>query len=287
MDKLILIIKGYFIGIANIIPGVSGGTIALILGIYEKLINSINTIFKNFKKNITFLIPIGIGVLLSIITGSRIISKAYDFATVPTFMFFVGLVIGGVPMIRSNINNRKDKNIANYSILGFTVIFVVFLACYKMLFGLDFETSFENMTLFKYFLLFIIGMIASATMVIPGVSGSLVLMILGYYYPILKTITNITKNNGNMFSNLIVLGIFGIGVLIGIVLISKLIERLFEICKVKTYYAILGFIYGSIIAIPISTFVENKNVYFDIYHLLAGIFTLILGTVISYKLSTK
>ena len=97
-------------------------------------------------------------------------------------------------------------------------------------------------------------MISAATMVIPGISGSLVLMILGYYYPIIATINNLFKTN--FFGNAIVLGIFGIGVLIGIVLISKLLELLFKKYNTKTYFGVLGFVFASIIAIPLSACIE-------------------------------
>lgn len=287
MKNILLVIKGFFIGIANVIPGVSGGTIALILGIYEDLISSINNFFKDVKKHIKFLLPLGIGMILSVLTMSKAIGVAYEKAPVPTFMFFVGLVIGGIPLIKSKIDKKKKKNNINYVIGVLTFLLVVFLASYKLIFDLDFQINLASVNMFGFVLLFLVGMITSATMVIPGISGSLVLMILGYYYPIINMIRNLLSDSNNLVHNFLVLGVFGVGLLVGIVLIAKLIERLLERYKNKTYFGILGFIYGSIVAIPISTFVENSNIYYDIYHIIGALITLAIGITISYKLSKK
>ena len=108
-DTIILVLKGFFMGIANVIPGVSGGTIALILGIYEKFISTISHIMSNLKENLKFLIPIAIGMVLSIITLSRIIDYSYDHFPVPTCLFFVGLVLGGIPMLLSKVKGKKES----------------------------------------------------------------------------------------------------------------------------------------------------------------------------------
>ena len=120
MKNIILIIKGFFMGIANVIPGVSGGTIAIILGIYEEFISRISNLFKDLKKNLLFLIPIGIGMGLAIVTTSKLVSYSYDKFPLPTILFFVGLVFGGIPMLIQNVKGKKEsKKISNY-IIAFT-----------------------------------------------------------------------------------------------------------------------------------------------------------------------
>ena len=109
MKYILLLVKGFFIGIANIIPGVSGGTIAIILGIYEQLISTISHFFSNLKENLLFVIPIGIGLLVSIGVMSGVIEYSYDNFPVPTMMFFVGLVLGGIPMLMKNVINKKES----------------------------------------------------------------------------------------------------------------------------------------------------------------------------------
>lgn len=285
-DNLVLVVKGFIMGIANIIPGVSGGTLALILGIYEDFIGAISHFFSNFKKNICFLAPIAIGILLAIASLSRVIDYSYKHYPIPTSLFFVGLVIGGIPMLYSKVKGKKEvKQASSYLIFLLTFALVIFMACSSLIFGEGLKVSLSNMGFVNYLLLFLVGVIAAATMVIPGVSGSLVLMLLGYYYPVIAVIKEFTSLK-NIGSNILILGVFGIGVLLGIVLISKLIEFLFNKYEAKTYFGVLGFIIASIIAIPISAML-NIKVSFDIIQILIGIIFLVFGYTISYKLGEK
>lgn len=279
MEYIKLTIKGFIMGIANIIPGVSGGTIALILGIYEKFIHSINNLFKDLKNNIKFLLPILIGIVISILTMSNIIDYSYKNFAIATTLFFMGLITGGVPMLYSKVKNKKKSKL-NILIMVLTFSFVIFMAFANKIF--DYQTiSFANMNILSYIILLIVGMIASATMIIPGVSGSLVLMLLGYYYPIIELIKNIFN-----IQNIIILMVFGIGVLLGIILISKLIEYLFKKHETNTYYGVLGFIYASIFAVAIPI-VTNYSITFNIIEVIIGLILGVLGYILAYKLGEK
>lgn len=283
MKNIMLVIKGFIMGIANIIPGVSGGTLALILGIYEEFIGAISHLFSNLKKNICFLIPIAIGMVLAILSLSHVIDYSYKHFPIPTCLFFVGLVLGGIPMLLNKVKGKKEtKKISSYIIFLLTFALVIVMACSDLIFGEGLKVSFNNMNLISYILLFLVGVVAAATMVIPGVSGSLVLMLLGYYYPVIAVIKEFTKFK-NLGENIIILGTFGIGILVGIVLISKLIEFLFKKYEVKTYFGVLGFIVASVIAIPLSTLLEGSLV-FSIPQILIGLIFATLGIGISYKL---
>lgn len=283
--SILLVIKGFVMGIANIIPGVSGGTLAIILGIYEQFISSISHFFKNIRENIKFLLPILIGIVLSIISMSNVIDYSYNNYPIPTTLFFVGLVLGGIPLLYGKVKGKKDSSLLlNIIIFLITFSLVIFMAFADKIFNTG-SISFSNMSVFSYILLFIVGVITSATMVIPGVSGSLVLMLLGYYYPIIKLIKNLSKFQ-NLSTNLPILIVFGLGVLLGIILISKLIEYLFKKHQTKTYYGVLGFIFASIAAIPIST-VKEVSLSFNIIHILIGIVMLVIGIITSYKLGEK
>ena len=109
MESLILVIKGFIMGIANIIPGVSGGTLALTLGIYEKFIGAISHFFEKFKENLRFLVPIFIGMGLSIVSMSSVISASFEHYPIPTTLFFMGLVLGGIPMLMGFVKDKKEK----------------------------------------------------------------------------------------------------------------------------------------------------------------------------------
>lgn len=284
--NIFLVIKGFIMGIANIIPGVSGGTLALILGIYEEFIGAISHFFSNFKKNISFLIPIVIGMGLAIVSLSNVIDYSYKHFPIPTCLFFVGLVLGGIPMLASKVKGKKEsKKVSNYFIFLATFLLVIVMALSDVIFGEGLKVSFSNMNVIGYILLFLVGVVAAATMVIPGVSGSLVLMLLGYYYPVIGVIKELTKFK-NLGENLVIVSIFGIGVLVGIVLISKLIEFLFKKYEVKTYFGVLGFIVASVIAIPLSTLLEG-GVVFSVLQILIGLIFATLGVGISYKLGEK
>ena len=284
MKSIILLIKGFIMGIANIIPGVSGGTLAIILGIYEDFIKAISHFFSNLKENLKFLIPVGIGMILSIALLSGVIDYSYNHFPIPTCLFFLGLVLGGIPLLLSKVKG-KNKTSSNYIIFSITFLIVMMLTFSDFIFGSGIKLSLANISPVGYIILFLVGVIAAATMVIPGVSGSLVLMLLGYYYPIIKVIKESTKFT-NLSHNIPIIFVFGMGVLIGIILISKLLEFLFKKYEVKTYYGVLGFIFASILAIPISTIIE-KNPSFSFVHIIVGIITLAIGSIISYRLGDK
>lgn len=274
MKSIILGIKGFFIGIANIIPGVSGGTLAITLGIYEKLISCISHFFKNLKENIKFLLPIGIGAIISILVGSKVISYALDKYTLATILFFIGLIIGGIPLLNRKIKN-KYHNISNIIIFILTFSFVIVLSLLKG----ENIVSFETLDISKYISLFLVGVVAAATMIIPGVSGSFVLMLLGFYKPIIDCINALTKFD-NIDHNMLLLAPFGIGVIIGFAVISKLLEYLFKKYETKTYFGVMGFVLSSIITI----FTGAEGLIFSVPQLIVGIILFVIGFFTAYKL---
>ena len=258
-DTIMLVVKGFIMGIANIIPGVSGGTLALTLGIYERFIQSISHFFSKIKENAKFLLPVVIGMGLSVLSMSRVIDASYEHFPIPTTMLFMGLVIGGVPLLLNKVKGKKEvKQPSSYIIAFITFSIVLLLALSEQLFDISLKANLTNMNIGRYIALLVVGIVAAATMVIPGVSGSLVLMLLGYYYPILKVVKNLTKFQ-NLGSNILIAGVFGIGIIIGIIGISKLIEYLLSKFETKTYFGVIGFILASILAIPIATMNSVEN----------------------------
>ncbi len=278
MEYILLILKGMIIGVANIIPGVSGGTLMIILGLYEDVINTISHFFKNFKKNLKFIIPIAIGMLLSILLLSKVISVCLEKYPFPTTLFFIGLILGGLPLLWNRSKAAKGKW-SNWLVFGITFAIVITFAFLK---SNDYVVSFDNLTFFGYIELFIIGMISAATMVIPGISGSFVLMLLGFYEPIVNTIKDLT-NFSLLGHNLLILIPFGLGIVVGIVLIAKLIEYLLKRYPIKTYYGVLGFVLASLVAI-IKPLIGISPSTLEI---VIGIILVIIGGGIAYKLGDK
>lgn len=277
-NNIILMLKGAVFGVANIIPGVSGGTIALTMGVYEDFISSISNFLKKPKKSLKFLLPFGIGAALSILLMSKLISFCLDKFPLPTTLFFVGLILGGVPLLTKKVRKKKVKktNLGLFALTFSIVMLMFFMKSGNNLVNL------ANPNLLMYLILGLVGMIAAATMIIPGVSGSFVLMLLGFYEPIVNTVGDLT-NFSNLGHNLLILVPFGLGVVLGMILIAKLIEYLFKKYEIPTYYAILGFVIASIITLVIGAF-STKII---LAHLLVGIITLAVGTLAGYKLGDE
>lgn len=278
-EKILLILKGFIFGIANIIPGVSGGTIALTMGVYEDLITSISNILSSFKKSMSILIPFFFGTVLAILSMSKVINYTLDKYPTQTILFFVGLIIGGIPLIYKHLNIKKNKKIkkTNIALCIITFVFVIGLA---LLGGGSSNYDVSNPNIVTMILLFLVGAIAAASMVIPGISGSFVLMLLGFYKPIIATVSDLTSMN-HLTTDFMILIPFGLGVVIGIVLIAKLLEYLFNKYPLQTYFAIFGFIIASVITLLMT--IKSTS----ISEIVVGSILLLIGGVIGYKLGDE
>lgn len=240
---LINFIKGFILGIANVIPGVSGGTMAVSMRLYELILSSIGNFFKDIKGNFIKLLPIILGILVAIVSTSKLVTYALTNYKAQTLCLFIGLIFGGVSLIMRKIKGKGSKT--NYLIFFVIFFFVISLNFLKT--GLI-EISFTNMGIIDYLLLLLMGFIASSAMVIPGISGSFILMVLGYYDKIIYTVSTITDFS-KLGSNLLILVPFGIGVIIGIVFMAKLITNLIKKYETKTYFAIMGFVLSSVVVL--------------------------------------
>lgn len=275
LGNLLLIVKGFILGIANIIPGVSGGTLAMTMGIYEDIIKSISSILKTPKKSLKLLLYLGIGAALSILILSKLLNYTLTNYAFATTLFFIGLIVGGFPLLLKKAKGHKVSLGYLLSFLSTTSLVIIL----RLLQTSENTVSLNNVSLFTMIILLLVGMLAASTMVIPGVSGSFVLMLIGFYKPILNTISNITKFN-LLGHNLLILVPFGIGVLLGIVLTAKLIEYLLKKYEIYTYYGIYGFILASILVLILNVY--NKAT--GIPEVVVGILLVLLGTFIGYKL---
>ena len=274
-DNLVLFFKGFVMGVANIIPGVSGGTLAVILGVFKDFLGAISNIFKTFWKSVLFLLPIVLGMGVAILASSKLIETCLNKFPLATVLFFVGLILGGIPILFKKIKNEM-KSVPNYIIFGIVFMFVLVFT-----FFISGEKNVEliNLNFFDYILLFLVGALASASMVTPGISGSMVLMTVGYYNGILATVNNLF--DFSMFwENVAILIPFGLGVVVGILLISKLITYLLNKFEVKTYFAIFGFIFSSLIVM----FFKN-SITFNIVEFVIGLVLLVIGFIGSYLIA--
>lgn len=281
-EFIVNILRGMVIGIANVIPGVSGGTMMVSMGIYDKLILVLTHFIRRMKEAIALLVPILVGMLLSIAIFAKIFSEIlFPRFPLQTNLFFIGLILGGLPVIYGKV---KGNTIRIPQIIAFILFFVMVVgfALVGEGGGSSADISFSVGNVIK---LFGVGVIAAATMVIPGVSGSMIMMILGYYNTIIDTINafiNALKafDIAAILDTFVVLVPFGFGVLAGIVAVAKLIEFMLKKFPLVTYWAIIGLIVASPFAILIMMEVGTVGV----VEILTGVVLLAVGFLISLKL---
>lgn len=237
------IFRGFVMGIVELIPGVSSGTIALLLGIYEKLLSSIKGIVhKQFQSSIRFLVPLVIGMGIAILTLSGVITYLLEEHPIPTGWTFLGLVIGVVPMLFRMARVNETFKIPHFATL---LIAIVLLIVMSVVTTSDAVTNPEvTMTLLVQ--VFFAAMIAAMILLLPGISGALVLLILGYYYIILAAISDLLTFD---FSGLPIIIAAGTGILIGLYIGSVVITYLFTRFTYITYAAVMGLVIGSVFSI--------------------------------------
>ena len=241
------ILKGFMMGIAFIIPGFSGGSVAAILGIYEKLINAIAGIFKSFKKSFMTLLPIAIGLFCGVISLLFPLRWALEAFPIPTVSLFVGLAVGALP----SVTEKTRGKITGYNAAAFVLPAVFALGLCFLPIGKDADLL--SLMPWEYFTLFLIGAVGSSALVIPGISGSMILLILGYYNPIVSIITDHLLRGQNVLTSLLVLTSVGVGIIVGFIGISVIMKHLLSKYPRGTYFAILGFIIGSLPTVFVST----------------------------------
>ncbi len=281
MNWILDVLRGAVIGLANVIPGVSGGTMMVSMGIYNKLIYSINHIFKEFKKCFRILLPYLIGMAAAILAGSFALKAAFSKFPLPTNALFIGLILGSLPFI---LREMKGEEIGWQGV----VIFILFFALVVGLKAVEKEHVAKlTLSVGSVLLMILLGAICSAAMVIPGVSGSMILKTLGYYEPVVTEaipalVKGVTSGQWNVvLEKLGILLPFLVGIVAGIFGIAKLIEVLMAKWKGRTYCAILGMVIASPVAILMETSIyEGFNVWIGV----ASVAALAVGAFVASKL---
>lgn len=270
-EKIILILKGMIIGAGKIIPGVSGGMLAITLNVYDKGIKAISEFFKDMKNHLTFLLTLGIGIVISIITLSKLIKYSLNNFYLPTMLLFIGLIIGGIPSVIKEAKQEKSLKNIIIMLIPFLLIFSVSMISTIFNNSVEKEVSFIPLVL--------IGVVDAITMIVPGISGTALLMMLGYYDMVITSFGNLTDFS-LLGQNLQVLIPFGIGMVLGTIALSKIINYLLEKHRISSYYAIIGFSISSVLLLLGETLKSNYN----IGEVIISMFLLIIGYFISRKL---
>lgn len=280
-DTLLYLVKGIAIGIAMIIPGVSGGTLAVLLNIYDDMINAINNLFKDFKNSIKTLIPIVLGALLGFVALIFPISYGLEKCPLVIISLFAGLIIGGIPQLYKKVQGKE-------SILG-VIIGIISIG---IMVGLCFITSdikidFQSLDLGLWLYLLLGGILAAIALVVPGISGSMILMILGLYAPILIVLSDLLKFQ-NIISNIMIFIPIGLGIILGFFSIAKLMGFLLKKQPINTYFSIIGFVVGSIFTIYYVTITDSDYfIDFSFPSILISVICLIGGFLLTFLLEKK
>lgn len=274
-------LKGMVMGMANIIPGVSGGTMAVSMGIYDKLIHCLTHLFKEFKESIKFVVPIGIGMVIALVGLSFVITPAFEHFPLQTNGLFIGLIVGGLPSIFKKV---KGNSIKLSHVIPFLIFFaiVIGMAALGDTEGKSADLSLSFVSVIK---LFVVGIIAAATMVIPGVSGSMMLLVLGYYNPIVATIKELVEallafNISEILRCCGILVPAGLGMVVGIFAIAKVIEIIFEKFPLQAYWAIIGLIVAS----PFAILMVSELGVINVINVMVSLVTFAVGFVVAMKL---
>ena len=249
MRFIIKMVKGILIGISVVIPGVSGGSMAVSMGIYDQLIELV-TVSRGSRKRFSALLPYMLGITIGVAVFAYLIELLFAFFPLQTAFVFVGMIVGALPMLTKKVKGERFRA-SHFMILAGTTFVMILLPVASRASG--FASTLQQ-TWAHAGLVFVLGFIAAVTMVVPGVSGSMLLMLLGYYAPLLQyvnafTLALLRLDLVAMFSCAKILLPFGIGVLFGIVAIARVIKSMLQRYPCATYYGIIGLVMASPFAV--------------------------------------
>lgn len=268
-EKIVLIFKGLVVGLGKIIPGVSGAMLAITLGIYDKCIYAISNFKKDIKYNMNLLFYIGIGLIISIGLFSNVVIFLLNKYYFITMCFFIGLILGGIPKLYSE-SKVNVKNIGNIFVIVISFLIMILLNSFNPEHIIKMEATFTT--------LIGIGFLESFAMIVPGISGTALLMLIGYYDLVILRFSQIF-NIISIFETVKFFIPFCIGMLIGVLIMSKVINECFKRYPIKTYCIIFGLIFSSIYILIIELFKSTLN-----FNLIIGILFLSIGIIVSYIL---
>ncbi|MBR4496859.1 MAG: DUF368 domain-containing protein [Acholeplasmatales bacterium] len=278
LKNIIVMLKGILFGVSNLIPGGSGGTTLVVCGIYEDTLDSVTNLRKNFKRVYLFLLFLILGTIIGVVSGSFLIKKVM-LAYIPfiTYCIFGGFIIGTLPnLIKPYIKKINLKNIIIFTIAFLFVLALLFIG-FKV--NKDSLAFGDKLYLKDYILLFICGFIGIFAMIVPGVSGILIFLILGYYSIFLDAINNFYHIE--TMGQAILIGLpVGLGMIAGIFPASALMKYLLYKFPVGTYFAIFGFVVGSIFCLFISFFHDYEIP--NALNWVLGLLSLIIIGIISF-----
>lgn len=256
--RLIDAVKGFIIGATMSVPGASGGTMAILLGIYDDIIGAVSSLRRNFKKSFLFLFVLFIGGFLGLLCITKPMEYLLEHFQYPTLFFFAGAILGGVPLLcRQSQVKKFSAGVIGWPVLGAAIV----IGIWALEFIPGFAFAYNPGGGFKdYLILFVIGLVCSAGFVLPGISTSFLFVLFGIYEEMLAAVSSFDIKF--IFS-------LGLGMLIGALLVAKLLDKLMAKYTQQSFLTMLGFVLGSLVAV-IPGVPQGWNILWCILTLVAG-----------------
>lgn len=252
-------VLGFFIGLAVIVPGISGSTVAIIFKLYRKLLFALGNLFKAFKKCARFLVPIVIGLVVGFAAGFFAVDKLLGVSMFAVVALFAGLMFGAVPAVTDEIKGeKKTAPRILLLIVGFCVPVAISLISSLVLAG---ERSLENLNAWQYILFVVLGFIVAITQIVPGLSATAILMMAGYFRPLMDGVGNIFRDP----MLLLVYACLAVGFIAGLLTVSKGLDRLLAKYRAPSFFCIVGLSLGSVV-----TMFFNPEIYAEYQSWAAG-----------------
>lgn len=243
-------LTGMAIGTAIIVPGISGGTIALVFGAFKKIVDAVDNLFtKNFWRSLLILLPFLLGAIISVAVLIFPFQLAFEYCLFSIVCLFAGFIIGSLPGITDQVKEKRPSaaNIIQV-IVGFLVAAVIGVLSVIFDFNAGISALFDERPWFLYLIIFVVGVFGSTGLIVPGFSGSMLLLVIGFYNPVLNLV-----HFTNFWSNISLLFVFALGVLLGFIIFSKLMNKMITNHKRATLFVVIGFILGSLVSIFVNS----------------------------------
>ncbi len=243
-------LTGMAIGTAIIVPGVSGGTIALVFGAFKRIVDAVDNLFtKKFWSSLLILLPFLLGAIIAVAALVFPFQLAFKYCLFSIVCLFAGFILGSIPGITDEL---KEKEPTKWNIVQLAVGFVlagiigVFSVIFKFNDGIN--VLFANRPWYLYLIIFVVGIFGSSGLIVPGFSGSMLLLVIGFYQPILNLV-----DFSNFWPNVSLGFVFALGVLVGFIILSKVMNRMITNHRIATLYVVVGFIFGSLISLFVNS----------------------------------
>ena len=243
-------LTGMAIGTAIIVPGVSGGTIALVFGAFKRIVDAVDNLFtKNFWRSLLILLPFLVGSILAVAALVFPFQLAFKYCLFSIVCLFAGFILGSIPGITDELKEKEPTKVNIIQlVIGFVLagIIGVFSVIFK--FNDKINALFLERPWYLYLIIFVVGMFGSSGLIVPGFSGSMLLMVIGFYQPILDLV-----DFSNFWPNVSLGFVFALGVLAGFIILSKLMNKMITNHRIATLYVVVGFIFGSLISLFVNS----------------------------------